>query len=148
MIYFSFHSLIHPCVSSSSFPPAHSTPEHTYHPSLPLTKQCNRKRSSTCVFFNIKKKRKKQIKICYLRHIKTIQFKDFETTVKELSRDVKSLREYMSDSNQRTSTSRVLFQFFNHRLEPVFFPRLIQNLSQIHENLWTISWESVDICEK
>ena len=58
LIYFSFHSLIHPCVSSSSFPPAHSTPEHTYHPSLPLTKQCNRKRSSTCVFFNIKKEKK------------------------------------------------------------------------------------------
>ena len=58
LIYFSFHSLIHPCVSSSSFPPAHSTPEHTYHPSLPLTKQYNRKRSSTCVFFNIKKREK------------------------------------------------------------------------------------------
>ena len=96
-----------------------------------------------------KKKRKKQIKICYLRHIKTIQFKDFETTVKELSRDVKSLREYMSDSNQRTSTSRVLFQFCKSSFGTCFFfPRLIQNLSQIHENLWTIWWESVDICEK
>ena len=41
--------------------PAHSTPEHTYHPSLPLTKQCYRERSSTCVFFiKQKKKRKKR----------------------------------------------------------------------------------------
>ena len=66
-----------------------------------------------CFLHQTKKEKKKTlIKVCYFRHAKTIQFKDFETTVKELSRDVKSLREYMSDSNQRTSTSRVLLQFF------------------------------------
>ena len=45
------------------------------------------------------KKEKKANKNLLPQVTKIIQFKDFETTVKELSRDVKSLREYMSDSN-------------------------------------------------
>ena len=147
MIYFSFHSLIHPCVSSSSFPPAHSTPEHTYHPSLPLTKQCNRKMSSTCVFFNIKKREKANKNLLPQAYKNNSIQRLWNNRERTFSWRQILAWVCLTRINEHQQVE-FCFNFFNHRLELVFFPGLIQNLSQIHENLWTISWESVDICEK
>ena len=77
-----------------------------------------------CFLHQTKKEKKKTlIKVCYFRHAKTIQFKDFETTVKELSRDIKSLREYISLTRiNEHQQVEFYFNFFYHLLEPVFFP--------------------------